>query len=233
MSSDRTWGPHAGQSQTDRDDIVTGALKQSADDAAWYATARCLVRAAQFGLVLVAALFVGGFLQFASRIADLAPIGQEHADGIVALTGGRDRIRGAIELLRGGHGERLLISGVHPTTRTEDLQRAGETAADLFSCCIDLGFKAATTIGNAREAAEWAGHHGFRSLIVVTSAYHMPRSLAVFAHEMPGVRLVPYPIRHAELNLEDWYAHSDAVKLLLLEYVKYTVARLRLVADAS
>ncbi len=174
-------------------------------------------------------LFIGGFLAFATRVADSLPEGSETADGIVVLTGGKERIHGAIELLRAGRGKRLLITGVRQKTRDVDLARADETPQDLFRCCIDLGFEAETTLGNAREAADWARAHGFTSLIVVTSAYHLPRSLIEFEAALPDITLKPYPIHHADLDLGRWYLHSDAIKLLMGEYVKYTLARLRTV----
>lgn len=180
-----------------------------------------------FVLAIALAFAVGGFFRFAAEVADLEPKGGEHADGIVALTGGRDRIQGALSLLRAGRGARLLITGVHPLTRAEDLRRQGEGDEPLFACCIDLGFEAATTFGNAEEAAAWAKSHGFNSLIVVTSAYHMPRSLTLFADALPGVALVPYPVRHPDLDLARWYLSADTAKLLIVEYLKYTVARVR------
>jgi uncharacterized SAM-binding protein YcdF (DUF218 family) len=180
-----------------------------------------------FFLRLIICLFVGAFLAFATRVADSQPTGSETADGIVVLTGGKERIHGAIELLRAGRGKRLLITGVHQRTREVDLARADETPTDLFRCCIDLGFEAETTIGNAREAADWAHAHGFTSLIVVTSAYHLPRSLIEFEATLPDMRLEPYPIHHADLDLAHWYLNGDAAKLLMGEYVKYTVARMR------
>jgi uncharacterized SAM-binding protein YcdF (DUF218 family) len=180
-----------------------------------------------FFATLTAAIWLGGFLSFASHVADLRPTGFEQADGIVALTGGRERIHGAIDLLLAGKGRRLLITGVHHRTRSEDLARTGEVSEDLLHCCIDLGFEAETTIGNAREAAEWAHRNGFSSLIVVTSAYHVPRSLTEFASALPDVNLQPYPVHHADLDLDHWYTNADASKLLIGEYVKYTLARTR------
>ena len=50
-------------------------------------------------------------------------------------------------------------------------------AAQRFDCCADLGFMAADTHGNAQETADWARAHRYKSLIVVTANYHMPRSL--------------------------------------------------------
>jgi uncharacterized SAM-binding protein YcdF (DUF218 family) len=186
-----------------------------------------LFRAGAFLAMLSVAIWFGSFFAFASNIAGLEPSGLEQADGIVVLTGGRERIRGAMQLLREGKGKRLLITGVHHSTRSEDLARTGEAQEDLLQCCIDLGFEAETTIGNAREAAEWAHRNGFSSLIVVTSAYHLPRSLTEFAAALPDVALRPYPIHHADLDLRRWYASADACKLLFGEYVKYTLARMR------
>jgi uncharacterized SAM-binding protein YcdF (DUF218 family) len=180
-----------------------------------------------FFAVVGVAIWFGSFIAFAFTVANLQPTGFEKADGIVVLTGGRERIRGAMALLREGKGRRLLITGVHHSTRSEDLARTGEASEDLLTCCIDLGFEAETTIGNAHEAAEWAHRNGFASLIVVTSAYHLPRSLTEFASALPDVTLQPYPIHHAELDLKHWYASADASKLLFEEYVKYTLVRMR------
>ena len=183
------------------------------------------MRAVLFLARLVLAIWLGGFLAFADKVAALQPTGHEQADGIVVLTGGRERIHGAMELLRAGKGRRMLLTGVHHSTRPEDLARIGEASEDLLHCCIDLGFEAETTIGNAHEAAQWAHLNGFSSLIVVTSAYHLPRSLTDFAAALPDIALLPYPIHHADLDLGHWYANGDAAKLLFGEYVKYTLAR--------
>jgi uncharacterized SAM-binding protein YcdF (DUF218 family) len=115
------------------------------------------------------------------------------ADGIVALTGEDARLAPAVALLEEGVGSRLLISGVFPETTREDLKGITRGGA-RFDCCADLGFTARDTRGNAREAAEWARQHKFKSLIVVTASYHMPRSLLEFSAAMPDVRLIAYPV---------------------------------------
>ena len=59
---------------------------------------------------------------------------------------------------------------------------------DLFDCCVDLGYQALDTAGNARETRDWAREHNItRSLIVVTSNYHMPRALAELSAALPDV----------------------------------------------
>lgn len=166
-----------------------------------------------------------GFIGFASSVAlSEAPV-EPIADGIIALTGGRDRVLEAVELLERGRGRRLLISGVHPQTRAIDIQRLTESNRAMFACCVDLGRTAETTAGNALEAAEWTREQGFSSLIVVTSAYHMPRSLMELDRVMPNVRKIPFPVAHADLALDRWYTRPATAKLLFLEYVKYMIAR--------
>ena len=170
-------------------------------------------------------LFFGGFVAFSVWVSVLETPTSPRADAIVALTGGRDRVAEAIDLLATGHGRRLLISGVHPQTRAVDIQKMTEADRDVFACCVDLGRTALSTAGNAAEAADWARTHGFSSLIVVTSAYHMPRSLLELDRALPSVRKVPYAISRPDLNLETWFVHPTTAKLLFGEYLKYIVAR--------
>jgi uncharacterized SAM-binding protein YcdF (DUF218 family) len=168
------------------------------------------------------------FVRFAVSVAESVAPADPKADAIVALTGGRDRVQGAVDLLEAGRGRRLLISGVHPSTRAEDIVRATVSDRRMFGCCVDLGHAAETTVGNAREAAEWARRRGFTSVIVVTSAYHMPRSLLELGRAAPDLQLVPYPVTRPDLHLDRWFLHPSAVKLLLSEYLKYMGARLGL-----
>jgi uncharacterized SAM-binding protein YcdF (DUF218 family) len=177
--------------------------------------------------ILAGALFGAGFVWFAEVVAGY-PVSDERADGIVVLTGGRDRVQIGLELLEQHRGRRLLISGVHPATTAADIRRETEARAALFACCVDLDHQAETTVGNALEADRWARQNHFESVLVVTSAYHMPRSLAELQSSMPEVRLIPHPVKRPELALDRWYVHPGTVKLLMAEYLKYILARLRL-----
>jgi uncharacterized SAM-binding protein YcdF (DUF218 family) len=183
-------------------------------------------------LAIVAALVVGlavGFVAFAARIADASLPADPRAQGIVVLTGGSARIDNALHLLAAGHATRLLISGVNPVVGVEAIaDTVDPDLTSVIACCVDLGHDARDTIGNATETRDWARQHRYTSLIVVTSAYHMPRSLAELADSMPEVKLIPYPISNPELHLGDWWEDPEALALLAREYGKYLFAASRL-----
>src|SRR5215510_6314790 len=98
------------------------------------------------------------------------------AAGIVVLTGGSSRVSDAMELLAAGYGKRLLISGVHPLSAASDISRSLSENQSFLNCCVDLDHSAVNTRSNAEQARLWARERGFRSVIVVTSNYHMPRA---------------------------------------------------------
>lgn len=179
------------------------------------------------GLLLL--MVATDFLRFAHSVADLGPPTDVSADGIVALTGGSARIDGALALLADNRADKLLISGVNPLVNRHDIAKAVEgTYRAALDQRVDLGRLARDTIGNADEARLWAERQGFRSLIVVTSDYHMPRSMVELERAMPNIKLIPYPVSNRQLGMEHWWRHAASVKLLASEYVKYTLARARL-----
>ena len=154
-----------------------------------------------------------------------------NADGIVVLTGGASRVTDALELLASGRGKRLLITGVNPGTTTGDIARQTVDYGRLLNCCVDLDYSALNTLGNAVQARRWAIDHDFKSLIVVTSAYHMPRALAELAHQLPDAVLIPYPVVSDRLRIEPWWSNSETTKLVLSEYLKYLFAKVRMRFD--
>ncbi len=164
-----------------------------------------------------------GFALFVVSLPRPAVASASKADAIVALTGEGGRLAPAVLLLEHGGGKRLLISGVNKATSKRNLKTLLQDAGTAFDCCADLGFAAADTRGNAEEAAKWAREHDYRSLIVVTTSYHMPRSLAEFGAQMPDVKLVPFPVP-AERNPTPW----QSFRRLNGEYAKFLASVVRI-----
>ena len=169
-----------------------------------------------------------GLMAFAARVDRYAPSPEPPAaDGIVALTGASDvRIAQGMRLLEADKGKRLLVSGVNRAATREDVREVIRAYGGLYDCCVDLGFQAETTLGNAQETAEWARAHKFDSLVVVTSDYHMPRSLLEIRSALPGVRLYPYPVE-TDIDAQRWWTSGDEARRITLEYCKYLVVLFR------
>ena len=173
-------------------------------------------------------LMAMGFFRFTDKVADLKTTAvTDDIDAIVALTGGYQRIDQALELLENGVGERLLISGVNPTTTGAALRRATGTQMATFTCCVDIGYEALDTIGNANETASWIRAHGYSRILVVTNNYHVPRSLLELSQASPDVTFLAYPVTHADLKTDVWLDDPIALRTLFVEYAKYSLARLR------
>ena len=186
------------------------------------------------GLAIVFVAAAIGFIGFLSQLrgAEIKPT--RHADGIVVLTGGSSRVSDAMELLADGYGKRLLISGVHPTNAASDISRSLSDNQSLLGCCVDLDRSAVNTRSNAAETRRWARGRGFKSLIVVTSNYHMPRAIVELSHAMPDIALIPYAVVGDKWRDEPWWTSGATFRLLLSEYVKYVAAEVRVhLADAG
>ena len=177
--------------------------------------------------LLVAVMLWGvGLMAFASRVQHSTPAADPgRAQGVVALTGGSNRrLQAAMTLLQAGRGRRLLISGVNRRATREQIRKdARAVAGPLYDCCVDLGFEAIDTLGNARETAQWARARGYDRLILVTADYHMPRALLELRGAMPRVQLTAYPVATEDVDARVWWKSPQSLRLMVAEYSKYLV----------
>lgn len=166
-------------------------------------------------LLLVSALI--GFGAWSGTVSGYdTPPAPVRADAIVILTGDDGRLAAGGQLLRDGAAPHLLISGVHPSVTNGDIRRHTGLSDAEFDCCVSLGRQATDTVGNAQETAAWVQSNGYQRLIIVTSDYHLPRSLLVMENAMPDAELIAYPVR----TVPPW-RDAGVSRLWIEEYAKF------------
>lgn len=178
--------------------------------------------------VFCLSLFSVGFYQFAAHASKEASLNSlPTADAIVVLTGEENRIHSAVELLKAQNGERLLISGVSKTVSDNTILKTYAPKTANAFCCIDLDRLALDTKGNAKHAANWVTLHDFKKVIIVTSSYHMPRSLNHLQRTMPGVELIPAQVIPVDMQGKSTLSMMVNSKVII-EYAKFLLTRVHL-----
>ncbi|HLS68112.1 MAG TPA: YdcF family protein [Kiloniellales bacterium] len=177
--------------------------------------------------LLALGLLLFDLLDFAERLPREAEAPKRPTDAIVVLTGGAGRIDRGFELLESGLAERLFISGVYRGVEVGELLRLAQRSPDEMRCCIELGYEASNTRGNARETAAWARAHKIGSLRLVTTAYHLPRARLELARSLPEVEILMEPVALEAWRDGPWWGNRRMASTLSQEYLKYLAARLR------
>jgi len=169
-------------------------------------------------------IWLGGFAWFLGSSLWVGVDRASPTDAIVVLTGGKMRLETGLALLAAGKAGKLFVSGVNPAVDRDTLLRSLGPAAKREACCIVLGHTADNTVGNAVETAVWMQQEGYRSLRLVTSWYHMHRSLLEFSRAMPRVRLVAHPVFARDSDPEGWRGWLAAAQRVFAEYNKFLAA---------
>lgn len=185
-------------------------------------------RLAVAGLFAAGLAFAAGFVSFVSAILAAETAGPPPAaDAVVVLTGGAGRVVEGLDLLAAGRARMLFVSGVDRGVDVAALLAVAQRDPAGIACCIALGHGATDTAGNAVETARWMAAQGFASLILVTTDWHMPRSLIEFRRAMPRATIVPRPVPSPTVHVEDWWLWPGSARLLAGEYVKVLAALVR------
>jgi uncharacterized SAM-binding protein YcdF (DUF218 family) len=199
------------------------------------------IRWAIDALAILGVLWVIGLFWYAHEIRSLTPgrdtpqdtanANTAKADAVVVLTGSTDRLTQGFELLAGGRGDRLFISGVYRGVDVQQILRALRRSPNEVHNEIVLGYGADDTVGNAQETAVWMAKEGLTSLILVTSNFHMPRALLEFHAAMPQVTIIPHPTASQSFRIDDWWWWPGTLRLIASEWTKYIAAKTTLMLD--
>jgi len=166
---------------------------------------------------LVAAWIVACLVFFTWSPWDSGP--PAHADVVVMLSGSKRRLPTALSLIRRGVAPVLALSSVRRTrhwTEADRLCRTHRYAGARVVCFEAVPF---STRGEARTVARLAQARGWRSIVVVTSRFHITRAHMLFRGCWHGsLSMVAAPSTWWQLPVE-WV--SETGKLL----VQVTVER--------
>jgi uncharacterized SAM-binding protein YcdF (DUF218 family) len=178
-------------------------------------------------------LWASGLVAFMHQLPVRAASPGTNTDAIVVLTGGSLRVDHGLMLLSQGLSNKLLISGVGQGTTLEEILAAHTSQAVRQKIAaqgglIMLDYQAQTTQTNAEEVTKFVRAHAIRSVRLVTANYHMPRSVLELSRAMPQVHFFAEPVYPANFRRDQWWRHQTTRELVLSEYHKYWLARLRL-----
>ncbi len=118
-----------------------------------------------------------------------------HADCGVVLTGGVNRIAEGFELLSQGRITNLIISGVNPQSKLEEIFPQWRNYRGVNTENIILEKRSNTTYGNAHQTAPIAEALKCTKVLLITSNLHMLRAYATFKSAFPeGVDIETYSV---------------------------------------
>jgi uncharacterized SAM-binding protein YcdF (DUF218 family) len=163
-------------------------------------------------------LWILGMALFIALIPKPATDAVEHTDAIVVLTGGTQRLETGLQIFSETDAKKILISGVgYKVTKKDILKNFSkqETRLKINPNDIILGSIADSTISNATEAKMFMDLHKFTTLRLITSNYHMPRSILTFKRYMPDYVIIQHPVGQENISL-----FNGKFKLIFNEYNK-------------
>jgi uncharacterized SAM-binding protein YcdF (DUF218 family) len=169
-------------------------------------------------LVVIAMLFI----DFTYKTFSYRPR-EVKADAIVVLAGGKGRVEEGVRLFRERKGDWLFLIGVDPAVRKTDLYhpQAGDPSPDG----VILEKSSRNTLENAIFGRDVIMKRDVRSILLITSRYHMKRASILLRNALPrDVAIYPYPVDSKNLK-EAWWNHGGSFHLLFSEFYKYCMFR--------
>jgi len=179
---------------------------------------KALLSLFMLALLVVTALFIDFTYKTFSARPRLV-----QADAIVVLAGGKGRIEEGVRLFREKRGNWLFLVGVDPKVRKSDLYRP--ESGDPSASNVILEKASRNTLENAIYSRDLLADHKIRSVLLITSRYHLKRAAILFRNALPSeVAIYTYPVDSSNVK-QDWWYHIGTFRLLFSEFYKYCLFR--------
>jgi uncharacterized SAM-binding protein YcdF (DUF218 family) len=166
---------------------------------------------------------------------------QLHSSDLIAVFAAEEeRAKHAARLYREGIAPRVLTTGEAIVKGIEFFCHKRVTGAELMAKMLDdngvpksavIAISRGTSTYEEGEAIKaFMETHGYRSLIAVSSPYHMRRVRATLSHilEGTGVSVQYSPVRNNDVNILEWWRHERDLIDVTNEYIKLAYYHLAL-----
>ena len=187
-----------------------------------------------FLLFLIAYFFIG-LNSFKERILTLQKDPINLSSKVVILTGGTNRIKEGFEVIykldkKSISNLKVLVSGTGKGFSKLSLQEKLNPNFDfrLIKCCVELDGVSQDTYSNAVETSKWVSKNNIEEILLITSNYHIPRSILEFQNKMPNLKILYYPITPKQHQINKWLKSFETFSLIFIEYCKYIIANVRI-----
>ena len=169
---------------------------------------------------LIILLLIYGFVIFLKKIYYKQVSFNYKTDGIAVLTGGKGRINLGLELFNKNRNLRLIISGVDKKVSNKSI--IPNDLNNKSSITIDKDSE--STYQNARIINEWASKYKLKNVTIITSYYHMPRSMMLIQLLTPNINFYAYPVEKKISHKVSSRENILYYFFLTEEYIKYLVS---------
>ena len=182
-------------------------------------------RYALIAIILLLFLWSAGLCFFGVKINSYNVDFTTKTDAVIVLTGGRNRIIEGIKIINAHLADRLFISGVSADVTLDDIEKSHNIKITNPEM-VELGYNAANTIENASEISDWIENNDIESVRLITSNYHIPRSIEELSVYPLNATVLIHPVYSEKVSAQ-WWKTKGTRKLIISEYNKFLYAYVR------
>ena len=164
--------------------------------------------------------FTYSFIIFLQQIAYEEVIYNNSSDGIAVLTGGKGRISLGLSLYQKNRNLQLIISGVDKKVSYKSI--IPDSLNNEVNITIDKDSE--STFQNAKVINSWIVKNKLKNVTVITSYYHMPRSMLLMQALNPVIKFYAYPVKKNYSKKTSFKENILYYLFLIEEYIKYLIS---------